>query len=229
MTFTIYGEKEPLLHVNLKKGEKIYAESGSMVTMDQTLKLDGRMQGGILSAIGRKFANGESFFNQFIEADTGEGDTLLAPSLPGDIKILDVGAKQYYLNDGAFLASDTNVNLNVQMQNIGNALFGGTGGFFIMKTSGQGKIAVSGFGEIFEIDVVEGNEMTIDNQHVVAWDQNLSYNIGISTNKSSGFVGNLINSVTSGEGIVTKFRGNGKVYLSSRNIAALIASVTPSK
>lgn len=229
MTFTLYGEKEPLLHVNLKKGEKIYAESGSMVTMDQTLKLDGKMQGGILAAIGRKFANGESFFNQFIEAVSGDGDTLLAPSLPGDIKILDIGTKQYYLNDGAFLASSMNVNLNVEMQNIGNALFGGTGGFFIMKTNGSGQLAVSGFGEIFEIDITPDNEMTIDNQHVVAWDQNLSYNIGISTNKSSGLIGNLINSVTSGEGVVTKFRGSGKVFLSSRNISALIAAVAPPK
>jgi uncharacterized protein (AIM24 family) len=77
-------------------------------------------------------------------------------------------------------------------------------------------LAVSGFGSIFGLDVNPGNDVIIDNFHVVAWDSRLSYNISTSTSKS-GFLAGLVSSVTSGEGIVNRFSGSGKVYVCSRN------------
>lgn len=222
MKFSKIGENDPFLHITLNKGEKIYCESNAMVTMDTTLELKAKMQGGLLSAIARKLANGESFFNQYIEATSGNGDTLLSPELPGDIQILEVGGNnQYMLNDGAFVAATEGIDLVVKMQGIGNALFGGTGGFLTTKTTGQGTLAVSGFGTLMELQVTPENPMIVDNYHVVAWDQSLQYECSLSTNKK-GLISNMINSVTSGEGIVTKFRGNGKVIVCSRNRGAFI-------
>lgn len=222
MKFTKMGENDPFLHIALNKGEKIYCESNAMVTMDTTLELKAKMQGGILSALARKIANGESFFNQYIEATGGYGETLLSPELPGDIQILEVGgSNQYMLNDGAFVASTDGVELTIKMQSIGNALFGGTGGFLTTKTSGSGTLAVSGFGTVMEMIVTPDNPMIVDNYHVVAWDQSLQYECSLSTNKK-GLISNMINSVTSGEGIVTKFRGNGKIIVCSRNRGAFV-------
>lgn len=215
--FKVVGEVDPFLHVTLTRGEKIYAESDAMVTMDTTLELKGKMQGGMMSALARRFANDESFFMQSIEATTGNGETLLSPNIPGDIEVLEIGSQQYYMNDGAFLAASDTVEIQVKTQGIGQALLGGTGGFFIMQTSGHGTLAVSGFGSIFGLDINPGNEVIIDNFHVVAWDSRLNYNISTSTAKSSGFLAGLISSVTSGEGIVNRFSGSGKVYVCSRN------------
>ena len=181
-----------------------------------------------MSAFARKLANGESFFNQYIEATGGDGDTLLSPTLPGDIEVLEIGEKQYMLNDGAFLASSDKVELIVKTQNIGQALFGGTGGFFVTKTSGNGKLAVSGLGTTFAMDVTPENPVIIDNSHVVAWDANLDYEISLSTQKSGGFLSNVVNSITSGEGIVTKFKGRGKVYVCSRNRDAFLQWISRS-
>jgi uncharacterized protein (TIGR00266 family) len=174
-------------------------------------------------ALGRKIANNESFFQQSIEAVRGQGETLLSPELPGDILILNCGlGQQYRLNDGAFLASSEGVKVEIKSQGIGQALFGGTGGFFIGETSGQGQLAISGFGTIFELEVKQESPVIIDNYHVVAWDYNLHYELSLSTKKSSGFLSNLVNSFTSGEGIVTKFKGNGKVIVCSRNRGAFV-------
>jgi uncharacterized protein (TIGR00266 family) len=225
MEFNIIGQGDPFLHVTLNRGEKIYCESNSMVTMDATLELKAKMQGGFFSSLARKVANGESFFNQFIEATSGPGETLLSSELPGDLQILEVGNnKQNYFNDGSFLAATEGVNLESKMQGIGKALFGGTGGFFITKTSGQGTLAVSGLGTMMELHITPDNPMVVDNYHVVAWDQTLQYDISLSTNKG-GFLSNMVNSVTSGEGVVTKFRGNGKIYVCSRNRGALVGWV----
>lgn len=86
-SFTTTGDVDPFLHVSLRKGEKIYCESDAMVMMESTLDLRGRMTGGIGSAIMRRFANGESFFQQHIEAVRGDGDCLLSPMLPGSLRL----------------------------------------------------------------------------------------------------------------------------------------------
>lgn len=223
MEFNIIGQGDPFLHVKLQQGERIYCQSDAMVTMDSTLELQGKMQGGLMSSLARKFANGGSFFDEYIEATGGYGETLLAPELPGDIQILDcTHNQQYLLNDGAFLAAPDSIQMNVRTQNIGQAMFGGTGGFFVTQTSGIGQVAVCGFGTMFNMQVTPNNPVIVDNYHVVAWDSNLSYELSVST-KKGGLIGNLINSVTSGEGIVTKFKGNGQVYVCSRNRGSFVA------
>lgn len=216
--FTLTQGQDPFLHVHLKKGEKIYSESNSMVMMDGTLDLTGKMNGGFFQSVMRKMANDETFFRQEIIATRGEGDVLLSQKLPGALKILEISNQQHYnLNDGAFLACEDGVETTVKSQGIGGALFGSTGGFFITKVKGSGKLVVGGFGDIFEIDVNPGNDVIIDNNHVVAWDDMLDYKISISTSKGKGFFGNLLNSQLSGEALVTRFSGQGKVYICSRN------------
>ena len=67
-----------------------------------------------------------------------------------------------------------------------------------------------------------GKEVVIDNAHVVAWDSALRYELAVAT-RSGGLLGNLVNSVTSGEGMVLRFAGRGKVLICSRNREAFVA------
>ena len=217
-TFSLIGTIEPFLHCNLKRGDSIYCEANAMVMMESNLELKGKLQGGLMQSLMRRFANDESLFQQQIEAVNGEGDCLLAPTLDGDMQILDVGAQQYTLSDGAFGAAQTGVDVKAKIQrNLGGAVFGDTGGFMVMQTQGTGQVVVSGFGSLFEIDVEPGKDVIIDNGHVVCWDSNLDYKLSVATSKKKGFMGNIINSVTSGEGMVLNFSGNGKVIICSRN------------
>ena len=233
--FTTTGDVDPFLHVALRQGEMIYCESDAMVMMETALDLRGRMTGGIGSAIMRRFANGESFFQQHIEAVRGGGDCLLSPTLPGAIQVVDVGPRQYLLNDGAFVAATSGTQMKVRTQSVGNALFAQSGGFFVMETSGTGQVAVSGFGSMFQLDVEAGKDVVIDNSHVVCWDSNLRYEISVTTGGGAssggigGFLGNIVNSVTSGEGIVLKFSGSGKVFVCSRNRDSFLKWVASGK
>lgn len=216
-TFTVTGDVDPFLHVALRKGEQIYCEADAMVMMEDTLDLTGRMTGGLGRALMRRFANGESFFQQHIVATRGDGDCLLAPMLPGALQVLDVGQTSYLLSDGAFVAAENGVDLRVRTQNIGNALFAQTGGFFVGEATGQGKLVVSGFGANFILEVTPGKDMIIDNAHVVAWDSQLRYEISVPSQQGGGLFNRLVNSVTSGEGLVLRFSGSGKVVICSRN------------
>ena len=105
--FTVTGDVDPFLHVSMRRGENIYCESDAMVMMESTLDLKGKMKGGLGSALMRTFANGESFFQQHIEAARGDGDCLLSPTLPGAMQVVDVGPNNYIISDGAVLAKGT--------------------------------------------------------------------------------------------------------------------------
>ena len=216
--FSLVGSPEPFLHVSMQRGDKIYCDSNAMVMMESPLELKGRLQGGVMQSILRRFANEESLFQQHIEAVRGDGDCLLSTALDGDMQILDVGSTQYILSDGAFVAANDSVNVKARLNSsIGGALFGNTGGLLVMETSGQGQVVVSGCGTLFEIQVEPNKEVVIDNGHVVCWDSRLQYSLSVTTSQSIGLLGNLMNSVMSGEGMVLRFSGQGKVVICSRN------------
>lgn len=221
--FTVTGDVDPFLHVSLRKGEIVFCESDAMVMMEDPLDLTGSVQGGLVRAAMRRLANGESFFQQRIEAKRGDGDCLLAPNMPGGLQVLDVGARQYRMSDGAYVAATERVEVNARMQSLGTALFGGTGGFFIGETQGSGQVVVGGFGSLFTLDVTPGKDVVIDNGHVVAWDSSLRYELAASTSQSQGLLRNLTSSVTSGEGIVLRFSGQGQVIVCSRNQRGFVA------
>ena len=87
-----------------------------------------------------------------------------------------------------------------------------------METEGEGTILVSAFGDIIELDVTADKPLTVDNEHVVAWDSSLNYNIEIASG-AFGF--------TTGEGLVNSFYGNGKVLIQTRNIHSLASAIDP--
>lgn len=217
------GNTCPLATVTLDKGESIKVENGAMVYM-KDVTIAGKMNsskkglGGLLGAIGRSLTSGESMFITQATGDEDGGQIGVAPAIPGKIAKLSVGKQQYCLNTGAFLASDDSVSYKMQKQNFSKAAFGGTGGFFVMQTEGEGDMLVNAFGDLVELTVTSDKPISIDNEHVVAWDANLDYDIKVA----SGMFG-----FTSGEGLVNHFTGDGKVIIQTRNLHSLAEALQP--
>ncbi len=216
----------PIAVLNIARDETLQIESGAMIYHNGEVKLDGHMNsngkgglGGMMRALGRSVTSGESFF---ITTATGVGEHSelgIAPANPGTIRPLQVGrGTQLRLNTGAFLAADPDVSYNMVRQKLTGALFGGTGGLFVMETSGAGTLLVSGYGDIVTLELDGTNEYVVDNNHVVAWDQALDYNIEVASG-TFGF--------TTGEGLVNHFHGVGKVYVQTRNLESLASALKP--
>ncbi|MCH4038426.1 MAG: TIGR00266 family protein [Eubacteriales bacterium] len=224
MNYELTGDAgSQMAKIFLGNGETAKIENGAMVYM-QGVTLEGKLNsgkkglGGLLGAIGRSLTSGESMFITQVVGQASDGVVAIAPALPGKIMKLAVGAQQYRLNDGAFFACDSTVNYKMQRQNVSQAVFGGSGGLFVMETEGQGDLLISSFGDLIEVECTPAKPVTIDNEHVVAWDANLSYSIEVA----SGAFG-----VTTGEGLVNKFTGSGKILIQTRNIHSLAEAVKP--
>lgn len=207
-----------ILEVKLNANESLKSESGAMVTKTPNINVDGKMEGGLLSGLGRKLLTGETFFMQHLKCESGVGKTRLAPTYYGEIKELDISENNTFLiqKDG-FLASEETVNVNTKMQNLSKGLFSGEG-FFIMEVKGEGKLFISSRGAIQEIILENNEEIIIDNQHLVAWNSEMEYNIE-KASKS------ILNSVKSGEYLVTRFKGPGKIYIQTRNKSAILKDI----
>jgi uncharacterized protein (TIGR00266 family) len=215
----------PMISVYLNQGESIKMESGSMVYHNGLIELEGRTNssttgvGGLLRAAVRSAVSNESIFITHAFSRANGGVIGLAPSKPGAIYALKCGGNtQHRINDGAFLACDATVDYQIRRQNFGKAVFGGTGGFFVMETNGNGTMLVNAFGDIVEFALDGSNPLIVDNTHVVAWDASLSYNIRVA----SGMFG-----FKTGEGLVNEFRGVGKVLVQTRSITEFAAILSP--
>lgn len=223
MKYTVLGDSDcPLIEIQLDRGEECKIERGSMAYL-RDVDLVGRLNskssglGGILNAMGRSIGSGESMFITTATGKFDGGVIGIAPPIPGKINVLEVfDGRQYCLNTGAFLACDQSVHYGLKRQSLSKALFARTGGLFVVETSGTGQVLVSSFGDLIELEVKDNQPLIVDNLHVVAWDSNLQYSLEIASG-TFGF--------TTGEGIVNRFTGNGKVLIQTRNLINLAQAV----
>lgn len=207
-----------MLLVKLNAGESIKAEAGAMVAKSDNVEIEGKMDGGIGKALKRSVLGGENFFFQTLTSKDGPGEVTVAPSSPGDIKVLEMNAGQsYYLAGGTFLAGIGNVQIDTKMQKLSQGLFSGEG-LFVLHCTGSGAIAASAFGAVYEIQVPAGRDYIVDNGHLVAWSGDTNYKIEKSAK-------NWMHSITSGEGLVCRFTGPGSIWIQTRNPQAFGAWV----
>lgn len=205
----LYPGAFTMLKVNLKAGETMKAESDAMVAMSATIDVEGKLEGGVFGGLGRMLS-GEKFFFQQLAARRGPGQVLLAPAMPGDLLDIAIDPMMpYILQKDGFFAGTEELQVSTKMQNLAKGIFSGEG-FFVIRISGSGILFVSSYGAIHPIDLQPGEEIIIDNGHLVAWPENMHYTI---EKASSGW----ISSWTSGEGLVCRFRGPGRVFIQTRN------------
>jgi uncharacterized protein (TIGR00266 family) len=198
--------------VHLTPKDTILAEGGAMVSMDGHVqmttsagKAGDSVLGGLVKGI-KRLAAGESFFQNRFTSPGGPGRLWLAPVHVGDIVVHDLRGTGLILQSSAFLCSDESITTDAKWGG-GRAFFGGEA-LVMLKAQGTGSIAFNSFGGIRAVDVTDG--FTVDTGHIVAFEDTLEFELG---RIGSGFMSLLL----SGEGLVCRFRGRGRLWIQSRN------------
>lgn len=213
-----------MVQVNLRRGERVKAESDAMVAMSGTIDVTGGMERGLLGGLARRMLTGESFFFQRLEAVRGDGYALLGHPIPGGI--IDVNLDGTYgmmVQKGGFLAAEESVQIDTAVQNLAQGFFSKEG-FFVLNVRGTGTVFLSSYGAVHAINLSAGEEVVVDNGHLVAWPDYMNYKIEKASN-------GWLSSVMSGECLVCRFRGPGVVLIQTRNpssFASWVRSMTPS-
>jgi uncharacterized protein (TIGR00266 family) len=192
--------------IHLSSQEGFTAEAGAMIAMSQDVSVETTSRsrggkGGILRGLKRLFS-GESFFLNHFTANSDEQEVFLGPSMVGDVVVHRLQAGTLVVQGSSWLASSHEVEIDTTFQGVGAALFSGEGIFWV-KCSGTGDVLLNAFGGIYELDV--DGEHVVDTGHVVAFEDTLSFKV---TKAAAGWISSFL----SGEGLVCRFRGRGKIY-----------------
>lgn len=199
----------------LAPGEPCQVESGAMLATSYGVQVQSQSQGGIMKGLGRAILSGESFFISTYTAPQNGGWVDVAPNLPGDIQMITLdGRTGWAVTRGCWLASSHGVQTETKWGGLKN-LAGGEGGFMTHAT-GQGPLLVACYGAVETITLQQGEMVTIDTGHVVAYADTVQYQI---RKVAQG----IIQSMKSGEGLVFDFMGPGQVMTQTRNPSALIS------
>lgn len=162
--------------------------------------------GDLLSKAVRGKVTGESAIKPEY---TGDGTLVLEPTYK-HILLIDTAdwGGNLLLDDGLFLACDSNLQHKAVMRsNISSAVAGGEG-LFNLGITGNGILCLESFcpkEELIEIELKD-DVLKVDGNMAIAWSGSLSFTVERS-GKS------LIGSAASGEGLVNVYRGTGKVLL----------------
>ncbi len=209
-----YEPSYAMLVVDLEAGEKITGEAGAMTYMTPSIDVvTHRRERSILGTIGVSILGGQSLFVNDYVAKGGRGQVGLAAAPVGDIQVLRVEpGRGFIVQKAAYLASTDDVELDVKWEGFTKGVFGQ--GLFMIRVYGRGDLFVNTFGAIDRHELGPGEEMVVDNFHLVAFSDSCDY-------KVTRF-GGWKETILSGEGFVTRIRGPGEVYIQTKNLREFV-------
>jgi uncharacterized protein (TIGR00266 family) len=176
-----------------------------------------QMQGGLLAAAKRKMLGGESIFQNTFTATAPAQRLYVAPGPEGDVELIQCdGQTPVFLSSGAFLASTPSVELDTKWGGA-KGFFSGAG-LFLLKAQGAGPLFFAAYGGIHAVDVGPAGYVC-DTSHIVGFTAGLNYEVTR--------VGGLKSLLFSGEGLVCRFHGQGRLWISTRNPGSLAGFLHP--
>lgn len=207
MNYEILGSNMQAVRITLNAGEKIYTDSGKLVSKGGNVKMQPRLVGGIVGAIERKATGATGMLTEF-EALDGPGSVSVAGTLPGKVYVIKLDAgEQFIAEHDAFLAAESTVKFTISTVSIGAAFFGGAG-LILQKFDGPGTVFMHIVGDIIEYNLDGITPLEIDPGHVAGFDVSLKYSIT--------FVDNIKTMMFGGIGVfLARFEGKGKVVAHS--------------
>ena len=194
------------LTVKIPANETLKVEASAMAAMDTHIQMKTKMKGGF-----SRFLTGESLFINEFTAAGGMGKIQIAPGSPGDMEHLYLERGEIvYLQNSAYVASAMSVQVESKWQGFVKGFFSGEA-LFLIRCTGPGDLWFSTYGAMIEIDV--DGDYVVDTGFIVAFTEGLQYDVQRVGGYKSLFL--------SGEGLVCRFRGTGKVWIQTRQVQPL--------
>ncbi|HEX6843991.1 MAG TPA: TIGR00266 family protein [Actinomycetota bacterium] len=195
-------------------GAEVKVEAGAMAAMTGDVEIETKAQGGLLGGLKRSVLGGESFFVNTFRSQQG-GHIVVAPKLPGDIRLLPITGGTWFVQSGSWIASDPTIDVDTKWG--GAKTFFGGEGLFLLKCTGTGDVLVSSYGAIVERELRAGESYVVDTGHIVAFPEGVTYAVEKANNWKTAILG--------AEGLVTRFQGPGTVWLQTRSEQDLLGWV----
>ena len=207
MEYEILGSSMQSLHITLKDGERIYSDSGKLLSKSAGIVMTPRLVGGIVGALERKVTGATGMLTEF-KAGGGAAEIALAGIMPGKVLGIKLAAGESFVAEQyAFLAAEDTITFSIQTMSMGATFFGGEG-IVLQKFVGPGTLFIHVVGDIIEHDITPSNPFEADPGHIAGYYSTLQFKVR--------FVDNIRTAMFGGVGLfLANFTGSGKLYLHS--------------
>lgn len=229
--YQLHGDDMQFVEIELDPGEAAIGEAGSMMYMEDGIRMDtvfgdgsssggGGLFGKLLGA-GKRLVTGESLFTTVYTND-GHGKRKVAFAAPYTGKIIPFDLSQHggtlICQRDAFLCAAKGVALGIAFQRkLGSGFFGGEG-FIMQRLDGDGMAFVHSGGTVLERQLQPGEVLRVDTGCVVAYTPDVDFDIQ--------FVGGVKTALFGGEGLFfATLRGPGTVWIQSLPFARLASRI----
>jgi uncharacterized protein (TIGR00266 family) len=225
--YKIYGNEMQFVEVELDPGETVVSEPGAFLYMTQGIQMETRfgttessgIMGKLMSA-GKRMMTGESLFlTSFTHQGQGKAKVAFAAPYPGKIVPMNLSEHGTMLcQKDSYLCSALGIDVSMAFtKKFGVGLFGGEG-FILQKLMGDGMVFCHAGGTIHALDLKAGEQIRVDTGCLVAFQQQVSYEIQT--------VGSVKSALFGGEGIFfAVMTGPGRVYLQSLPFSRLAGRI----
>jgi len=225
--YQIFGHEMQFVEVELDPGETVVSEPGAFLYMTDGIEMETRfgttesagIMGKLMSA-GKRMLTGESLFlTAFTHQGQGKARVAFAAPYPG--KIVPMNLKEHgtmLCQKDSYLCSALGVEVSLAFtKRFGTGFFGGEG-FILQKLAGDGMVFCHAGGTIRAVDLKPGEHLRVDTGCLVAFQQQVSYEIKM--------VGSVKSALFGGEGLFfAVLRGPGRVYLQSLPFSRLAGRI----
>lgn len=203
------------LILDLAPNETVLVESSAMAAMDSCIKMKSKVKGGLMKGLSRMLG-GESLFLSEFTAQGKRGELYISPGVPGDIQHYYLGGnKALMVQSSGFVACSPSVEMDSKFQGF-KGFFSGES-LFLLRVTGRGDFWFSSYGAVAQIDV--DGDYVVDTGYVVAFEDTLEYSVETISGLSFK---NLRTAILGGEGLVCRFRGQGRLWIQSRDLYPLL-------
>jgi len=202
--YAIDGRFIPTVTLTLGQGQTVRVQPGVMIYRDPSVTMQSKAQGGLMKGLGRAMLGGESIF---LVDYAGPGKMAISAGIPGEIFSVQLGGAPIRAKSGAFIACESNVEMETTTEKIGTAIIGGTG-LFQLRFQGMGTVFLQAKGDVISGVLQPGQSLIADENAFLACDDTVTRN--------RERVQGMKNILTGGEGMyLLRMNGPGRYWLES--------------
>jgi uncharacterized protein (AIM24 family) len=194
-------EAQRYVRISIDK-DAVRAEAGALSYMQGAIDVDAP-----LPSIGRAIKCMISDEPVIRPRYTGTGQIFLSASF-GGYHVFDIVDEAWILEDGAYWASDDEVELGLHREPMVTSFWAGEGFIdFQTRVSGQGRVVLNAAGPVHEVEL-RGERLAVEGKLVIARTEGVRYGIRRPTRSIIGYW-------LSGEELVRTYSGWGKVLMTT--------------
>ncbi len=215
--YQVLGTIMQSLVIHLRAGQTVYTETGALSWMQDGIRMDTNMRGGLGGILGRVFT-GESLFVANFTAERDNAMIAFSSEFPGKIIPVNLAQGQSIVAQrDSFLVAEKSVNMAVQFQRRFGAFFGGEG-LLMQRFDGPGTVFAALDGEVVEYTLAAGERLKVDTGHVAMFEPTVNFTVEM--------VKGFKNILFGGEGLLfATLTGPGRIWLQTMPMSKLAGAI----